>query len=138
MKQESKIQQEIFIYFHNTYPKYIIHSVPNGIGMSIPKSKIGKWLIPLTYHKIIRDMIKRTVNFLKLTGMLPGISDLMVHLPGGKVVMVEVKNDTNSQDPDQIKIEKKVKEMNGNYILVRDLEDFKKQITPFIFNSIRQ
>ena len=30
MKQESKIQQKIFIDFHNKHPNFIIHSVPNG------------------------------------------------------------------------------------------------------------
>lgn len=138
IKSEAKIQQEIFIYFHQTYKNYIIHSVPNGFGVSIPKDKNGKYLIPVIFHKIIYKMIAMAVDLLKNMGMKPGVSDLIVHLPGGRCVMVEVKNETNKQDPDQIKIEQKMKAMNGNYILVRSLEDFKKQITPFIFNSITE
>lgn len=132
IKPEAKIQQEIFMYFHNTYPKYIIHSVPNGFGITIPV------IVPARFHKAIRTAIAMAVNLCKQTGMLPGVSDLMVHLPGGRVVMVEVKTDTNNQDPDQVFIENKVKAMNGNYILVRSLEDFKKQITPLIFNSLER
>lgn len=132
LKTEAKIQQEIFIYFYQTYPNYLIHSVPNGFGVTIPKT------IPAAFHKSIRIMIAGAVDLLKNMGMKPGVSDLIVHLPGGRCVMVEVKNETNKQDPDQIKIENKLKAMNGNYILVRSLEDFKKQITPFIFNSISE
>lgn len=132
LKTEAKIQQEIFIYFYQTYPNYLIHSVPNGFGVSIPK------IIPERYHKAIRIMIAGAVDLLKNMGMKPGVSDLIVHLPGGRCVMVEVKNETNKQDPDQIKIEKKMKAMNGNYILVRSLEDFKKQITPFIYETIKE
>lgn len=130
IKSEAKIQQEIFIYFHQTYKNYIIHSVPNGFGVTIPKA------IPERYHATIRKIIAMAVDLLKNMGMKPGVSDLIVHLPGGRCVMIEVKNETNKQDPDQIKIEQKMKAMNGNYILVRSLEDFKKQITPFIYECI--
>jgi hypothetical protein len=132
LKTEAKIQQEIFMYFYSTYPKYSCHSVPNGFGVTIPK------IIPDRYHKAIRIMIAGAVDLLKNMGMKPGVSDLMVHLPGGRCVCVEVKNETNKQDPDQIKFENKIKAMNGNYILVRSLEDFQKQITPFIFNSLER
>jgi len=132
IKSEAKIQQEIYVFFYTAYPKYLIHSVPNGFGVTIPK------IIPDRYHKAIRIMIAGAVEVCKNMGMKPGVADLMVHLPGGRCVMVEVKTDINNQDPDQIKIENKVKEMNGNYILVRSLEDFKKQITPFVFNSLER
>lgn len=138
LKTEAKIQQEIYIYFYSTYPNYSIHSVPNGFGVSIPRGKNGEYLIPVVFHKIIYKMISGAVDLLKNMGMKPGVSDLMVHLPGGRCVCVEVKNETNKQDPDQIKFENKIKAMNGNYILVRSLEDFQKQITPFIFNSLER
>ena len=132
MKQESKIQQEIFIYWHNTHPETIIHSVPNGVGVSMPKDKKGNWLIPVVYHKFIYKMIAFFIESLKNTGLVPGISDLIIHLPGGRAVMVEVKNEKNIQSPAQKKIEAKIKAMGGNYILVRSLEDFKEQIKKFI------
>ena len=126
MKQESKIQQEIFIYWHNTHPETIIHSVPNGFGFTIPE------IIPIRFHAAIRKAIAMAVNFSKQTGMIEGISDLIIHLPGGRAVMVEVKNEKNIQSPAQKKIEAKIKAMGGNYILVRSLEDFKEQIQAFL------
>ena len=126
MKSEANIQQSIFIYFHNNYPKYIIHSVPNGFGFKIPE------IIPIRFHATIRKAIAMAVNFSKQTGMIEGISDLIIHLPNGRCVMVEVKNEKNTQSPAQKKIEAKIKAMGGNYILVRSLFDFKEQIKAFV------
>lgn len=126
MKQESKIQQEIFIYWHNEHPETIIHSVPNGFGITIPAT------LPARLHSSIRKAIAMAVNFSKQTGMLEGVSDLIIHLPNGKCVMVEVKNETGKQSETQKKIEVKMKAMNGNYILVRSLEDFKEQMNVFL------
>ena len=56
MKQESKIQQEIFTYFHNAYPDYIIHSVPNGFSINIPN------IIPARFHKAIRQSVAFSVK----------------------------------------------------------------------------
>ena len=126
MKQESKIQQEIFIYWHNTYPQTIIHSVPNGFGFTIPE------IIPIRFHASVRKAIAMAIDMMKKVGLVPGISDLIIHLPNGRCVMVEVKNEKNTQSPAQKKIEAKIKAMGGNYILVRGLEDFKEQIKKFI------
>lgn len=126
MKQESKIQQEIFIYWHNEHPETIIHSVPNGFGFTIPL------IIPERFHATIRKAIAMAVNFSKQTGMIEGISDLIIHFPNGRCVMIEVKNEKNTQSPAQRKIEAKIKAIGGNYILVRSLEDFKEQIKKFI------
>ena len=126
MKQESKIQQEIWVWFHNSHPEKIIHSVPNGFGFTIPE------IIPIRFHTSIKKAIAMAVNFSKQTGMIEGISDLIIHLPNGRCVMVEVKNEKNTQSPAQKKIEAKIKAMGGNYILVRSLEDFKEQIKKII------
>lgn len=123
---EANIQQSIFIYFHNNYPKYIIHSVPNGIGINIPK------IIPLQFHPAIKKAIAMAIDMMKQVGLVPGISDLIIHLPNGHCVMCEVKNEKNTQSTAQKKIEAKMKAMGGNYILVRSLEDFKKQIKAFL------
>lgn len=115
MKQESKIQQEIFVFFHNTYPKYIIHSVPNGLQIPLPESEKARVLSQMTN-----------------IGMVNGISDLIIHLPNGKCVMCEVKNEKGAQSEAQKKIEAKINAIGGNYILVRSLEEFKEKITPFL------
>lgn len=115
MTSEAKIQQEIFVYFHNTYPKYICHSVPNGVQIPLPETERARILSQM--HNV---------------GMINGISDLIIHLPSGKCVMVEVKNEKGVQSEAQKKIEAKIKAMGGNYILVRSLEDFQNQIKQFL------
>lgn len=117
MKKESEslIQQSIWMYFNNLYTDMIIHSVPNGISFSLPeKEKI------------------RVLDNLNKIGMTSGVSDLIIHGKNGKCIMVEVKNSTNSQDPNQIKIQSKLEALGGRYILVRSLEDFKTKISNHI------
>ena len=126
MKQESKIQQEIFIYWHNTYPETVIHSVPNGIGFTIPE------IIPIRFHAAIKKAIAMAIDMMKKVGLVPGVADLIIHLPNAKCVMCEVKTEIGTQSPAQKKIEAKIKAMGGNYILVRSLFDFKEKIKAFL------
>ena len=106
---ESYIQNQIFIWFHNTYKDYIIHSVPNG-GY--------------------RDTAEAVA--MKNTGTVPGISDLIIWLPNGHAIMVEVKDATGKQSEAQIKIQNKLEKIDGIYLLVRSLEDFKEQIKNYL------
>jgi hypothetical protein len=112
MKKESEslIQQQIYIWFNNTHRNCIIHSVPNGSSTGDPR--------------IISQMTQ--------LGMVKGISDLIIWLPKGKAIMVEVKNSTGSQSADQIKIQQKLESLGGIYILVRSLEDFKQKISLYL------
>lgn len=119
MKPEQKIQQEIYVWFHNNHANCIIHSVPNGIGIK-------------TSNPEFRKLISNAVNIQKQIGLTEGIADLIIWLPNGKAVMCEVKNATNDQQPAQKKIESKMKSMNSNYILVRSLEDFQEQIYKYL------
>jgi hypothetical protein len=114
MRQESEalIQQQIFIWFNNTYRNLIIHSVPNG-------SSTGD---------------ARIISQMSQLGMVKGISDLIIWLPNGKSIMVEVKNSTGSQSADQIKIQQKLEKLGGIYILVRSLDDFKQKISLYLTN----
>jgi len=102
MKAENKIQQEIVQWFRaNHYKKGVIFSVPN--------ERAGGYLA-------MKDLL--------LTGLLSGVSDLIVVLPN-KVLFVEVKNEIGRQKPNQIKFEKNVQELNHEYHLVRSLLEFK-------------
>lgn len=109
MKTEAKIQQQILIYYKNNYclkhhnPKCLIFSVPNE-----SKSK------------------QETLQKMAI-GMLPGVSDLII-VNNKEVIFVEVKTETGKQSPRQIEFELSVKKLGHRYLLVRSLEDFKKQI----------
>lgn len=134
MKKESEvaIQQNIYEWANNTYcltshnPSLIIHSVPNGIGFNIPS------IVPKQFHAAIRKTIAMSIDVLKKTGMVSGISDLIIHGVNGRCIMVEVKINDGKQSPNQIKIQNKVIALRGFYILVRSLEDFKLQFASHI------
>ena len=104
---ESSIQQEIVIFFKNNY--CLKHHVPRCEIFSVPNEGRNKLE---TIHK-------------KATGMLAGVSDLIILLPN-RVVFVEVKTDVGRQSEHQIRFEQTVKALGLEYYLVRKLEDFKQ------------
>jgi len=118
---ESKIQQEAYNWFNNTYclkhhdPSYIIHSVPNGIPIPIPAKERA-----------------RALDLLKKTGMVNGISDLIIHCPNGKCIMAECKNDIGVQSNDQKEIERKIKLLGGIYFVFRSLTEFQTKIKLYL------
>ena len=105
-KTEAKIQQEIVTWFTNTYgmknhnPKCLIFSVPNE----------GKNAKEQMYKKML--------------GMKSGVSDLIVVMQG-RVMFLEVKDDTGKQSENQIQFQNDVKALGFEYYLVRSLDDFK-------------
>lgn len=110
---ESKIQQECFNEFNNKYclknhnPRLLIHSCPNGITIPLqPKEKA------------------RVLDQLKKTGMVNGISDLIIHGVKGRCIMAECKNSTGTQSDAQIEIENRIRELGGIYIIFYSVEEF--------------
>ena len=114
-KSESRIQQEIVFWFRNNYctklnePQCAIFSVPNeGKNAKEQSSKIA-------------------------TGLMSGVSDLIVLLPGMRVLFVEVKDSKGTQKPRQIDFERIVTALGFPYYLVRSLEDFQKIIEKYLY-----
>lgn len=105
-KSEAKIQQEIYLWFHNNYclknhdPQCIIFSVPN------------------------ESSNKREMMFKKSIGLVSGVSDMIVILPG-KVLFVEIKTKVGRQSDKQKVFEETVTKLGFRYVLVRSLEEFK-------------
>ena len=105
-KKESKIQQEIVIWFRNNYClktsnlKCTIFSVPNERNN------------------------KKEMMFMKATGLLSGVSDLICVIPN-KVLFIECKDEKGRQQPNQIEFEKTVTDLGLKYYLVRSLDEFK-------------
>lgn len=103
MKTESKIQQEIFVWFWNNHclstcePREIMFHVPNE-----------------NQHR------------LQNIGVVSGVSDLVMSWRG-ESIYCEVKTPEGKQSPNQIKFEKHIaKVKNSHYIVVRSLEEFKE------------
>jgi hypothetical protein len=109
MKTESKIQQEIVMWFRNNYcllqhnPRSVIFSVPND-------------------SKDAKEQMRK-----KATGLYAGVSDLIcIHF--GKVLFIEVKADNGIQSPRQKDFQNIVESQGFEYHLVRSLDEFKLKI----------
>lgn len=68
---------------------------------------------------------------LKATGLLAGVSDLIVLLHE-MCLFVELKNENGLQSEQQKEFEKTVTKLGFTYTLVRSLEDFKSLINDYI------
>lgn len=106
-KKESKIQQEIVIWYRNNNlnSNNIIFSVPNE----------GKSATEQMYKKA--------------TGMLSGVSDLIV-IEKDRILFIECKDETGKQRENQITFQNKIEANGFNYHLVRTLQDFINIINP--------
>ena len=111
-KSESRIQQEIVMWFRNKY--CLLHSEPRCAIFSVPNE--GK-------------NAKEQASKIQ-TGLMAGVSDLIVLLPN-KVLFIEVKDEKGMQKPKQIDFEKTVGNLGFPYYLVRSLEDFQKIISKY-------
>lgn len=110
---ESKIQQECVMWMRNTHclatssPRCIIFSVPNeGKNVMEQMSKIQ-------------------------TGLMSGVSDLVVVLPG-RVLFMECKDEKGTQKPKQKKFQERAELLGFEYHLFRSLKEFQEIISLFI------
>ena len=114
MKAEDKIQQEIYMWFNNTYcgkdaeKRCYIFSVPNGGTRNT-----------------------REAMRLVSTGMRAGVSDLIILLPN-RCIFVEVKTATGVQSKKQKEFAKIVKALGFEYLLVRSLADAKAHLNLYL------
>ena len=107
---EESIQQSIIIWYNNNYslkshnPRGLIFSVPNDTK---------------NYMELKRK---------KNTGLLSGVSDLIVILPNSKILFIEVKSVANKQQPDQIEFQERVEKLNYKYYVIYSLTQFQQII----------
>lgn len=103
---EDQLQQQIFTWYNNNYclknqtPRHIIFSVPNGGSRILLEAKK-----------------------LKATGMLAGVSDLIIIQPD-KILFIELKIEKGIQSDTQKDFEKRVTELGYEYYLIRSFEQF--------------
>lgn len=109
-KSEDRIQQECFMWFHNTYPKYrgCLFAVPNGGARSAVQGKI-----------------------FKMTGVVAGVSDMLLMI-NGITTCFELKNKFGSQSSKQKAWEHLIKREGFNYHIIRSLDEFKKIVINII------
>lgn len=96
--EEFKLQEAAVKYMKLKYPNYLCFSVPNEAA----------W---------------KNKNYFSNLGMMPGVSDLIVVLPG-KVLFIEFKSKIGRQSVEQKAFMEKVEALGFNYHLIRNLDDF--------------
>ena len=113
---EAKHQQDIILYMNKHYINtHIIFSVPNEIPYTLTK-------------KIMMEILSRLTQ----NGLLKGASDLVILCPDKRYITVEIKRSTGTQEPAQIIFQKRVESINGDYFVIRSLEDFINKVVPIL------
>ena len=99
---ESQIQKAIVQYLRIVLPDAIVAAIPNGSQ---------------------RTASGRPAN--AVAGLLPGMPDLMVLLPRGRVVFFEVKTPKGRVSDSQLAIHLKLHGLNHDVAIIRSIEDAK-------------
>ena len=101
-KSENRIQQEMYMWFHNTYPdlRGCLFHVPNGGARS-----------------------RREGALFKEIGVVPGVADLFF-MYEGTTTLIEVKNALGKQSKKQLDWEVLMRTNGFEYYIVRTLEEF--------------
>jgi hypothetical protein len=100
---ELRIQQECYVFFHNTYPQY------RGLFFRIKNEG----------HNRISGAIG------KATGIIPGVSDSCLLLPGHPATFIEFKTEKGKQSDVQIAWQYIVEHAGFSYFIIRNLKEFK-------------
>ena len=103
--KESNVQIGCVRWFTLQYPDYVCFSVPNG-GIRT----------------------RRNAQTLKREGVLSGVSDLIVLMPG-KALFVEIKTEKGRQAATQKEFQSKVESLGFTYYVCRSIDDFVEAIT---------
>jgi len=107
--QESTLQTTCVRWFRCQYPHLAIYAVPNGGSRNV-----------------------REAQRLKAEGVLAGVADLVVLLPQGKSLYIEMKVKGNRQTQSQKDFHKKVIALGHTYAVCYTFEEFKQVIENYI------
>ena len=69
-------------------------------------------------------------------GLYPGVADLVVWLPGGRVMYMEIKTPTGKQSPAQVKFQARCEAAGIPYAVARSVEESLKIIKKTIDKDI--
>lgn len=113
-KSENAIQQECYMWFHNTFPtlRGCLFAVPNGGARSIIEGKL-----------------------FKETGVVAGVSDMLLMIKGSTYCF-ELKTVIGTQSEKQIKWQKTIESQGFKYFIIRDASLFKSIVKSILKNEI--
>jgi hypothetical protein len=102
MTSESKLQQDCFVWFWNTYPN--LHGTMWMVYNNPKNAFIGAILVAM--------------------GLVKGVSDLQ-WLNRGKFYGIELKTETGRQSKAQAQWQKAIEAQGGEYIIIRSFDEFR-------------
>ena len=105
MQKESVLQTACVKWFRLQYPHLVIYAVPNGGSRNV-----------------------REAQRLKAEGVLAGVADLVVLLPKGKSLYIEMKVKGNKQTENQKVFQDKAITLGHPYTVCYSFEEFKEVI----------
>ena len=105
MQKESVLQTACVKWFRLQYPDLVIYAVPNGGSRNV-----------------------REGQRLKAEGVLAGVADLVVLLPQGKSLYIEMKVKGNRQTDNQKDFQKKAIALGHTYAVCYSFEEFQQVI----------
>lgn len=101
--KECQIQSQCVQWFRFQYPEFIIFSTNN-------------------------EACFRRITYFNSLGLLNGVSDLIILLPHGKTLFIEMKNKKGRQREEQKTFQEKVEGLGFHYFICRSLEQFQEII----------
>ena len=102
MQKESVLQTACVKWFRLQYPDLIIYAVPNGGSRNV-----------------------REAQRLKAEGVLAGVADLVVLLPQGKSLYIEMKVKGNRRTDNQKDFQQKAEALGYKYYVCYSFDQFK-------------
>ncbi len=110
LMSEELLQRTIIQLIRTLYPDLVINLSLNGVSL----------------EGLSADQRARLINQAKAQGMTPGIPDLLIYLPEGKVLNLELKTAKGKQSKEQIDMQNKLEALGHTYYIIRGIyEPFK-------------
>jgi hypothetical protein len=100
IQHEAAVQKQIVEYIRAVLPKAIVAAIPNGSQ---------------------RTASGRPAN--AVAGLLPGMPDLVVVLPEGKVLWAEIKSEKGRISPAQLNVHGQLNALGHVCVVLRSVED---------------
>ena len=109
---EAILQQTLVSILKTLYPDYVINLSLSGISLNGSAKDNAQ-----TMYSMIQQGFER------------GMPDLLLYLPNGKVLNMELKTDKGKQSPDQVDVQNRLTKLGHNYYIIRTVYEAFKAIS---------
>ena len=99
---EAILQQTLVSILKTLYPDYVINLSLSGISLNGSAKENAQ-----------------TMYSLQAQGFSRGMPDLLLYLPNGKVLNMELKTDKGKQSADQVDVQNRLTKLGHNYYIIR-------------------